>query len=294
MTEYPEINVYNPIKNSTFTPSIDKLSNRKKINGFLKDGSPKILNHYSKTDIMVYGALTRSIRDESNLFPKIGTIARQAACHYGSAQRSLAKFEKDLVLFSKETGRAKKYYFVPLNDDGTPDENSGEYQFAKSLQSSKKLDQIKQIARSDLAKSYISYKEQDSIQLDSVRKQLEPPAETPPKKHQKIPSKKAPATADCLKKIRAKIPKKANPHLGNTILIRGLNMHGLDYMLWLADECSNKPNPTKYFCKGINKREDFNKYDRKIVREGEAQAAFEHEQHKQDLKAMIEHIGERL
>jgi hypothetical protein len=127
------------------------------------------------------------------------------------------------------------------------------------------------------------------------KRKLDPPPEPPQKQLPEPPvAKSNPATADCLKKLRNKIPASVNPNISNTFLAIGIDKNGFDYMSWLADECGDKPNPVKYFCKGVHHREEFNKYDRKTVREGEAKAVREHERHKLDLKALIECIGKRL
>jgi hypothetical protein len=127
------------------------------------------------------------------------------------------------------------------------------------------------------------------------KRKLDPPPE-PPQKQPPQPPVATPdrAVANFIKNLRKKIPDSVNPNISNTFLAIGIDKNGFDYMTWLADECRDKPNPVKYFCKGVHHREDFNKYDRKTVREGEAKAVREHEQHKQDLKAMIEYIGKRV
>ena len=127
------------------------------------------------------------------------------------------------------------------------------------------------------------------------KRKLDPPPEPPQKQPPKPPvAESNPATADCLQKLRNKIPDSVNPNISNTFLTIGIDKNGFDYMAWLADECRDKPNPVKYFCKGVHHREEFNKYDRKTVREGEAEAVREHERHKRDLKALIECIGKRF
>jgi len=134
-----------------------------------------------------------------------------------------------------------------------------------------------------------------SSRKETEKRKLEPPPEPPQKQPPKPPvATPIRATADCIKKIRKNIPESVNPNISDTFLTIGIDKNGLDYMLWLADECRDKPNPVKYFCKGVHHREKFNKYDRKTVRDGEAQAVREHERHKQDLKAMLEYIGKRF
>jgi hypothetical protein len=134
-----------------------------------------------------------------------------------------------------------------------------------------------------------------SSRKEREKRKLDPPPEPPQKQLPEPPvAKSNPATADCLKKLRNKIPASVNPNISNTFLAIGIDKNGFDYMSWLADECGDKPNPVKYFCKGVHHREEFNKYDRKTVREGEAEAVREHERHKHDLKALIECIGKRL
>lgn len=88
-------------------------------------------------------------RKNSRINYKIKTIAEKLNCSYGSVQRALCKLENDLIIYIKRTGRSSLYYFVPLNDDGTPDENSGEYQTAKALLAQKK-------GNSDLAKKQLT------------------------------------------------------------------------------------------------------------------------------------------
>lgn len=151
-------NRINPLESITFTPCPDKLTNVVEVtNKYKKDGSPKIKRRYSPLTVKVYGDLIRRTRGRRNsrVFPKIETIAEKLNCSYGSVQRALCKLENDLIIFRRYTGRSSFYYFVPLKDDGTPDENSGEYQTAKALLAQKK-------GESDLAKSDISYNKNET------------------------------------------------------------------------------------------------------------------------------------
>lgn len=151
-------NKINPYKNTNFTPLSDKLSNAIEITKkYKKDGSPKIKKRYSPLTVQVYGDLMRRTRGRRNsrIFPKIATIAESCNCSYGTVQRALCKLENDLIIFRRYTGRSSFYYFVPLKDDGSPDENSGEYQTAKALLAQKK-------GESDLAKSDISYNKNET------------------------------------------------------------------------------------------------------------------------------------
>lgn len=95
------------------------------------------------------------------------------------------------------------------------------------------------------------------------------------------------AVADSVKKIRSKLPKDINVQLSKTFMINAFLKHGLQYMLWLANECLSKPNPQCYFTKGVHHREDMNKYDRKIVREGESQEAKEKSKYTQNIDDAI-------
>lgn len=106
----------------------------------------------------------------SRVHPKIQTIADDCNCSYGTVQRSLSKLENDLVISIRRTGRASHYFFVPLKADGTPDENSGEYQTAKALLARKK-------SHSDLANCELSYNSKEiknpiGVFLSQPEKQL--------------------------------------------------------------------------------------------------------------------------
>lgn len=145
-------NRINPLENVTFTPCPDKLLNIVEVtNKYKKDGSPKIKRRYSPLTVKVYGDLIRRTRGRRNsrVFPKIETIAEKLNCSYGSVQRALCKLENDLIIFRRYTGRSSFYYFVPLKANGSPDENSGEYQTAKALLAQKK-------GESDLAKRQLT------------------------------------------------------------------------------------------------------------------------------------------
>lgn len=158
-----------PYENTTFTPYIDKLRDVIEFTGkYKKDGSPKIKPRYSPYDIAVYGDLLRRTRNKAgnNPFPKIQTIADKLSYSYGTVQRALCKFENDLVIYRRHTGRASIYYFVPLKADGKPDENSGEYQTAKALLDRKR-------GKSDLAEKNISYNKKETKSLN--RDFLSPP-----------------------------------------------------------------------------------------------------------------------
>lgn len=155
---YPQKNRINPYKKTTFTPYADKLNNVVVITEkYKKDGSPKIKRRYSPYDVAVYGDLMRRTRGRKNasVFPKIQTIADKLDFSYGTVQRALCKFENDLVIYRKHTGRASEYFFVPLKSDGTPDENSGDYHFAKAILDRKK-------GKSDLAEKNISYNDKET------------------------------------------------------------------------------------------------------------------------------------
>ncbi|PNX45880.1 MAG: hypothetical protein BV456_13050 [Thermoplasmata archaeon M8B2D] len=170
---YPAKNESNPYESTTFIPYTDKLSNVVEFTGtYRKDGSPKIRHRYSPSDIKVYGSLMRRTRGQKNsrVHPKIQTIADDCNCSYGTVQRSLSKLENDLVIFIRRTGRASHYFFVPLQADGTPDENSGEYQTAKALLARKK-------SHSDLANCELSYNSKEiknpiGVFLSQPEKQL--------------------------------------------------------------------------------------------------------------------------
>lgn len=170
---YPAKNESNPYESTTFIPYADKLSNVVEFTGtYRKDGSPKIRHRYSPSDIKVYGSLMRRTRGQKNsrVHPKIQTIADDCNCSYGTVQRSLSKLENDLVIFIHRTGRASHYFFVPLQADGTPDENSGEYQTAKALLARKK-------SHSDLANCELSYNSKEiknpiGVFLSQPEKQL--------------------------------------------------------------------------------------------------------------------------
>lgn len=158
MIKSAESTAKKPYENTTFTPYIDKLRDVIEFTGkYKKDGSPKIKPRYSPYDIAVYGDLLRRTRNKAgnNPFPKIQTIADKLSYSYGTVQRALCKFENDLVIYRRHTGRASIYYFVPLKADGKPDENSGKYQTAKALLDRKR-------GKSDLAEKNISYNNKET------------------------------------------------------------------------------------------------------------------------------------
>lgn len=164
MTNSIEKTTKKPYENTTFTPYIDKLRDVIEFTGkYKKDGSPKIKPRYSPYDIAVYGEILRKTRNKvgNHPRPKIQTIADKLGFSYGTVQRALCKFENDLMIYRRHTGRSSIYYFVPLKADGKPDENSGEYQTAKALLDRKR-------GKSDLAEKNISNNKKETKNLVKV------------------------------------------------------------------------------------------------------------------------------
>lgn len=147
--DYPIINSYDPIKNSNYTPHPDNLSNRIETRYCLIRSKKLVTKYrYSKTDLAVYGALTRYLgKSRDGLpYPKQAKIAEVAKCTTVSVSRAVSKFEKDFVLYTRDTGRGKIYYFIPIGEDGRPNIFSGEYQFAVSIMAEKQEKKAKKLA----------------------------------------------------------------------------------------------------------------------------------------------------
>ena len=206
--------------------------------------------------------------DDGHIEYKIATLSKLLNKSIRSTKEVIKEAVRKGLIIIKSTGRSLVFKLVenpPIREAET---------------------RTSEVRKSALPIPYIKERE---------KRKLDPPPEPPQKQPPKPPvAESNPATADCLKKLRNKIPASVNPNISNTFLAIGIDKNGFDYMSWLADECRDKPNPVKYFCKGVHHREEFNKYDRKTVREGEAEAVREHERHKHDLKALIECIGKRF
>lgn len=293
-----------------YNPSFDKLKLRTKKNDKIyyrtvtdpKTGEVRTIENrlkdkplFSRTTREVYGYYMR-LHNMGNGFlcPTINKTAEACACSRNSVINANDELTKYNLIGIQRTGRSNDIIIVPLDDDGFPIESSAEFEVAKALNSKyrshkngpqKSTKETSEVQKVDFA---YNNKRQSNREL----KKLERPHEKPPSKIPKFdPAGQQRAVADGVKKIRAKLPKNINDQLSRTFMINAFLKHGLQYMLWLANECQSKPNPQLYFCKGVHHREDMNKYDRKIVREGETQEVKQKEKHAQELDGAVEALS---
>jgi hypothetical protein len=317
--DYKTFNNYDPLKNAEFTPIADKLANR--IDNqycLIRSHSLRIVYRYTPTDLKVYGILTRYLgKDRKSVpFPKIKTIAERAKCSYSAARNSIAKLEADFVIYTRNTGHGKHYYFIPILGDGTPDQSSGEYQFAKAVFEQREL-QKKQLrvvksATQSCKKNNSHSAENDpkttplesrQTPTESTINSINPPVEIPcarayinkQDKETNVINKSG-AAPDRIKKVRDVLTKKYSPSISNQIINRGLKAYGLQFMLWLATRCQQDgiKSPVSYFCKGVNNREAYNEYDRMVVREGEKIETDQSEAHKKDIAKLAKEFSEKV
>lgn len=128
------------------------------------------------------------------------------------------------------------------------------------------------------------------------KQQSGPPPESPPPDIPKLdPAAKERAIADGIKKIRKILDRDpfANKQLSRSFLTNAIARHGLPYLLLLAEDCLGEKIPYMYFSKGVHKENGYEKQNRKVSRNAEAQAIKEQQEHAKDIDAIINDTPDR-
>lgn len=293
-----------------YNPSFDKLKLRTKKNNKVyyrtvidqKTGDIRTIENrlkdkplFSPKTIEIYGYYWR-LNNMGNGFvcPSIKKVCDVCACSRTAVSNANDILTEHNLIGIERTGRSNSIIIVPLDDNGFPIESSGEFATAKALNSKYRNQQSSSQKSTKLSSDInkVDFAYNNKIQSNRELKKSEPPPKKLPPKIPKFdPAGQKLAVADGVKKIRAKLPKDINVQLSKTFMINAFLKHGLQYMLWLADECISKPNPQRYFTKGVHHREEMNKYDRKIVREGESQEIEKKSKHTQNIDGAIEALS---
>lgn len=291
-------------KNQGFNPSFDNLKLRTKKNDKIyyrtvvdrKTGQPRQIENrlkdkplFSRATMEVYGYYARlHMMDKGFVCPFIDTIAEICACSKNSVITANDALTEHNIIGIQRTGRSNSIVIVPLDDNGYPIESSPEFEVAKALnakyRNQKSRPQKLTNQTSEVQKVNFAYN--NKIQSNRRSKKLAPPQKPPSEKPKEISFEdQSLAIANCLKKIRSILHKDASDNISTTFLKNSIGKHSDNYMLWLAERY---PNDVGKFCKGVHHREDYNEYDRLVVREGESQAIEENKKHTEDLNGAIE------
>lgn len=299
--------------NNGFNPSFDKLkARRKKIDKIYyrnvldrKTGQlVPVKNHikdkplFSKTTLEIYGYYYRLDKMGNGfLCPGYRPIMETCDCSKSSVTAANDILTEHNIIGIQRTGRTNTIILVPLDGEGYPIESSPEFAVAKALnekyRKKKTCNQNPTFQESESKKVDIAYYKRQSTR--ELKKSEAPLSSLPKRPPKSPPSDQAQASADDVKKVRSALTETYSPSISTQFIIRGIIAYGLAFMLWLAVRCqrSDVRSPVKYFCDGVNKREAYNEYDRKIVREGENQEAEANKQHTQDIDNMILAFKER-